>query len=174
MCINWEQNLATMQSGALKHKTQQTKQSSSAFSVFLNIFSCCVAMLRTAAAVASVCRACNEGWHIEEATVTLSINSEIPIPVSYTAAATLHFCCTHNTEHTRSLTHTHTSATHTLSLSMWAQIHPKHTLKGYFLLLFFEKLYFASDKWNCIQRTGGIFSAEGKSVESVYFKGFSL
>lgn len=83
--------------------------------VFLNTFSCSVALLQTAAVVASVCRACNEGWHIEEAAVTLSINSEILIPVSYTAAEALRFCCPHNTEHT--LTHARLT-THTQSVTM--------------------------------------------------------
>lgn len=85
-----------------KPKTLLNKRFSFSILLFKYVLGCCVALLRTAGAVASVCRACNEGWHIEEAAVTLSINSEILIPVSYTAAKALHFGCTHYTIHTHS------------------------------------------------------------------------
>lgn len=100
---------------------------------------------------------CNWAWHIKKAAVVLSINSIILILFSGCKAST----------HKHTHTHTHT---HTKSVPTYAWIHPKHTMKGYFLLVFSEKLYSTSDKQGL---QGKIFSHffEDKSAERIYSKG---
>lgn len=157
----------------MRRKSWQNQQFSFRILVFLNAFSCCVALSWTAAAVASVCRACNEGWHIEEAAVTLSINSEILIPVSYIAAEAPLLLHSQRKTHA----HTHICNTYTVSLNVGTnspKTHHKRIFSASVFFIFFSlKFCFTSDNWNCTQRTGRKYFLLGaKSVESVYFKGF--